>query len=104
MAENFVNEHTSSMGHSRFGRVEYRAALIGFLADFAELRYEVEELLVDGERAVAAYRMSFQMVSADRAPVSVRGVFRFRVDSDGLIAHRVDYWDSGEVRRQLPGG
>ena len=29
------------------------------------------------------------------------GVFRFRVDPDGLIAHRVDYWDSGEVHRQL---
>ena len=33
----------------------------------------------------------------------VRGVFRFRVDADGLIAHRVDYWDSGEVHRQLAG-
>ncbi|MEO6885396.1 MAG: nuclear transport factor 2 family protein [Jatrophihabitantaceae bacterium] len=104
VAENFVNEHTSSMGHNRFGRIEYRAALTGFLADFAELHYDVEELIVDGERAAAAYRMSFRLVSADGAPVSVRGVFRFRVDNDGLIAHRVDYWDSGEVRRQLPGG
>ena len=104
MAEDFVNEHTSSMGHSRFGRAEYRRALEGFLAGFAKLNYEVEDLIVDGDRAAAAYRMSFEMVSAGHAPVSVRGVFRFRVDADGLIAHRVDYWDSGEVRRQLPEG
>jgi predicted ester cyclase len=104
VAEDFVNEHTSTMGHSRFGRAEYRAALTGFLADFDQLHYDVEELIVEGERAAAAYRLSFLMVSAGGVPVTVRGVFRFRVDPDGLIAHRIDYWDSGEVQRQLPAG
>jgi hypothetical protein len=32
--------------------------------------------------------------------VSIRGVFRFDV-SGGLIAHRVDYWDSAEWSRQV---
>jgi hypothetical protein len=32
--------------------------------------------------------------------VSNCGVFLFTVDSDGLIAHRTDYWDSGQVMRQ----
>lgn len=101
VAEDFVNEHTSTMGHSRYGRAEYRAALPGFLGGFEGLRYDIEDVLVDGDRAAVAYRLSFRMVSAGGAPVSVRGVFRFRVDDDGLIAHRVDYWDSGEVRRQI---
>jgi ketosteroid isomerase-like protein len=104
VAEDFVNEHTSAMGHNRYGRAEYRAALERFIADFADLHYELEDLLVEADRASAAYRMSFRLVSRGNAPVSVRGVFRFRVDATGLIAHRVDYWDSGEVTRQLPAG
>jgi steroid delta-isomerase-like uncharacterized protein len=100
VTEDFVNEHTSALGHSRYGRAEYRQALDGFLADFGELRYDVEALIVDGDRAAVPYRMSFRMRSAGDAPVAVRGVFVFRVE-DGLIAHRTDYWDSGEVRRQL---
>ncbi|MFI2666477.1 ester cyclase [Micromonospora carbonacea] len=97
----FVNEHTAGPGRGVVGRAGYRDRLDGFLAEFADLRYEVEELVVEGGRAALAYRMSFRLVSAGRAPVRVRGMFRFRVDADGLVAHRVDYWDSGEVHRQL---
>lgn len=101
VAEDFVNEHTSALGHSRRGRAEYRRALEGFLADFGDLRYELEDVLVDGDRAAVPYRMSFALRSAGDAPVAVRGVFVFTV-RDGLVAHRTDYWDSGEVQRQLP--
>ena len=96
VTEDFVNEHTSALGRSVTGRASYRAALTGFLADFADLRYEVEDLLVDGERAAVAYTMTFRRGGA---PERVRGVFRFRVAADGLIAHRVDYWDSGQLSR-----
>ena len=101
VADDFVNEHTSTLGHSRRGRAEYRRALGAFLADFGDLRYEVEDVLIDGDRAAVPYRMSFVLRSAGDAPVSVRGVFVFRVEA-GLVAHRTDYWDSGEVKRQLP--
>ncbi|GAA2908059.1 hypothetical protein GCM10010517_74510 [Streptosporangium fragile] len=101
VSEDFVNEHTSALGRNVTGRAGYRANLTGFLADFAGLRYEVEDLFVEGDRAALAYSMSFTLVSAGRKPVRVRGMFRFRVGADGLIAHRTDYWDSGEVRRQL---
>ncbi|ROO61890.1 steroid delta-isomerase-like uncharacterized protein [Micromonospora sp. Llam0] len=97
----FVNEHTAALGRTVTGRAAYRARLDGFLTEFADLHYEVEDLLVDGDRAAVAYRMSFRLVSAGRAPVRIRGMFRFRVDADGLIAHRVDYWDSAEVHRQI---
>lgn len=100
VAEDFVNEHTSSMGHSRRGRADYRAALDEFLAGFENLHYEVEQLLVDGAAAAVRYRMSFELRSAGGRPVTVRGAFVFEV-ADDLITHRVDYWDSGEVQRQL---
>jgi hypothetical protein len=32
--------------------------------------------------------------------VTIRGIFWFRVDGD-QIAHRVDYWDGEEFRRQV---
>ena len=101
VAEDFVNEHTSARGHSRYGRTAYRAALDGFLAEFAELHYDLEQLIVSGDRAAAEYRMSFRMASAQGRPVSIRGVFLFRVAADGHIAHRTDFWDGSEVDRQL---
>ncbi|WP_371572987.1 nuclear transport factor 2 family protein [Streptomyces sp. NBC_01314] len=100
VAEDFVNEHTSSLGHSRKGRAEYRAALTGFLENFGDLHYMPERLLVDGESAAVPYVMTFRMRSAGDRPVRVRGVFVFTVVG-GLITRRTDYWDSGEVQRQL---
>ncbi|WP_324788982.1 nuclear transport factor 2 family protein [Streptomyces sp. H51] len=100
VAEDFVNDHTSSLGHSRRGRAEYRAALTGFLEDFADLRYVPERVLVDGDSAAVPYVMTFRMRSAGDRPVRIRGVFLFTV-AGGLITRRTDYWDSGEVHRQL---
>jgi steroid delta-isomerase-like uncharacterized protein len=97
VTEDFHNEHTSVLGHSRRGRAAYRERLPGFLAEFSGLRYAVEDTIVEDERAAVAYRMT---CTWNGRPVSIRGVFRFRV-SDGLIAHRVDYWDSAEWSRQV---
>ena len=102
VTEDFHNEHTSAEGRSLRGRAAYRSRLTGFLAEFRELHYEVEDLLVDDDRAAVAYRMSFRMADAEgrEVPVRVRGMFRFEV-VDGLIAHRLDYWDGTTVARQL---
>ncbi|MFH9066741.1 nuclear transport factor 2 family protein [Streptomyces coeruleorubidus] len=100
VAEDFVNEHTSSTGQSRRGRAAYRTALTGFLENFVDLHYAPERLLVDGESAAVPYVMTFRMRSAGDRPVRIRGVFVFTV-AGGLIARRTDYWDSGEVQRQL---
>jgi ketosteroid isomerase-like protein len=97
VTEDFVNEHTSARGRSLTGRAAYRERLPGFLAAFDGLHYEVEDVLVDGDRAALAYRMTARMQrdGAPAVPVDVRGVFRLRV-RDGLVAARADYWD-GEV-------
>ncbi|MYS80850.1 nuclear transport factor 2 family protein [Embleya scabrispora] len=103
VSEDFHNEHTSALGRSLRGRTAYRERLPGFLAEFEGLRYAVEELLVDGDRAAIAYTMTFRLRgSAAAEPVLIRGVFRLRMVGD-LIAHRVDYWDGAEFERQTAG-
>ncbi|WP_243712598.1 nuclear transport factor 2 family protein [Actinomadura sp. 6K520] len=101
VAEGFVSEHTAATGRGVVGRAAYRERLDGFLADFADLKYVMEDLVVRDVRAVLAYSMSFRLVSAGYAPVRVRGVFRLWVDAEGLVARRVDYWDGSDVARQL---
>ncbi|MCG5217613.1 nuclear transport factor 2 family protein [Streptosporangium sp. KLBMP 9127] len=93
----FHNEHTSAAGVSLHGRDAYRERLGNFLTEFTDLSYEIEDLLVDGDRAAVPYRMTFRYGGA---PVTIRGMFRFRV-ADGLVAHRVDYWDGAEFERQI---
>lgn len=92
----FLNEHTSTGGVGRVGRVAYRAALDGFLAEFTDLHYEPEQLLVDGSRCAVPYRMTAVLQGR---PLDVRGVFVFVVDGAGLISKRTDYWDSAQVPR-----
>jgi steroid delta-isomerase-like uncharacterized protein len=98
----YYNEHTSTPGTSVRGRDAYRARLPEFLAQFRDLHYEVEDVIVEDDRAAVPYTMSFRYVSdADAAhDVTIRGMFRFRV-ADDAIAHRVDYWDSHEFDRQV---
>lgn len=102
VADDFVNEHTSSLGHSLTGRDNYRLRLAGFLQQFRDLHYELEDLIVEGSRAAAPYVMTFRWCGGrgEAVPVRIRGMFRFEV-ADGLVARRVDYWDSGDFERQV---
>jgi steroid delta-isomerase-like uncharacterized protein len=92
VAADFVSEHTSALGESFTGRDEYRARLPKFFALLPERHYEIEDLIVDGERAAVPYTLR-------SGAVSIRGVFVFTFRG-GLIARRVDYWDSAEFLRQ----
>ena len=78
----FWNEHTSTLGRSGRGRVEYRSRLPAFLTDFAGLRYDVEDVVADGDRVVVAYTMRARWHGHD---IAIRGVFRLRIE-DGLVA------------------
>ncbi len=102
VTEDFWNEHTSALGSSLRGRDAYRERLPQFLGRFRGLHYDVEDLLVDGDRAAVRYQMSCRW--ADDAgrefPVSIRGMFWFAVRA-GLIEHRIDYWDGTEFTRQV---
>ena len=104
VAVDFENEHTSMLGTSVRGRQEYRSRLDDFFARFADVHYDVEDVIVDGDRAAVPYAMSCKAVGTDDAwhPVTIRGIFRFRVEGNEL-AHRIDYWDGMEFSRQLGG-
>jgi ketosteroid isomerase-like protein len=102
VSEDFVNEHTSVLGSSLVGRDAYRERLPGFLATFQDLHYEIEDVLVDGDRVAVPYTLTASCAGpgGDLRPVRIRGIFRLTV-AGGLIAHRVDYWDSGTFLRQI---
>jgi predicted ester cyclase len=90
VTDDFVNEHTAALGSGCVGIEEYRRRLPNFIASMPELRYEIEDVIADGPRVAAAYTLHTRV--HDRA-IAVRGMMRFDV-RDGLIAKRVDYWDS----------
>ncbi len=96
VTDDFVNEHTAALGSGCTGRAEYAARVPGFLASMPGLRYDVEEVLSDGDRVAVAYTL--RTTVSDR-PISVRGVMRFRVEGN-LVAHRTDYWDSLVFKQQ----
>ena len=102
VSDDFFNEHTSSLGHSLVGRSAYRERLPVFLAQFGGLSYEVEGLVCADDEAAAAYTMRcvWRAPEGGEFPVSIRGVFWFRVRG-GLVAHRRDYFDGAEFLRQV---
>lgn len=98
VTEDFINEHTAALGLGSVGRDTYRERLPTFLADMVDLRYEVEDVVVDGDRAAAFYTMSARWQGD--AAFSVRGVQRCVV-ADGRIGRRTDYWDSAVFLTQV---
>lgn len=96
VTDDFVNEHTAALGSGCVGRDEYRRRLPGFLGSMPGLRYEVEDVISDGDRAAASYTLH---AVVNGRPIAVRGMMRFEV-RDGLIARRTDYWDSLVFQRQ----
>jgi ketosteroid isomerase-like protein len=104
VAPTFVNEHTSVLGVTRVGRDAYADAVRDFLGRFHHLHYDAEDVIVDDDRAAVPYRLTFTTTGDDGRlhAVAIRGAFVFRVE-DGLIAHRVDYWDSSDYQRQISG-
>lgn len=108
VSEDFLNEHTATLGTSVQGREAYRQRLGGFLGSFLGLHYEAEAVIVDGPRVAVPYMFSGRYRGSngeypEGRPFSIRGIFSFRIEG-GELAHRVDYWDSGEFMRQIEEG
>jgi len=96
VSDGFVNEHTAALGSGCEGIEEYRHRLPGFINSMPGLRYEVEDTIADGNQVVVFYVLHAHVNERD---IAVRGAMRFVV-RDGLIARRVDYWDSLVFQRQ----
>lgn len=100
VTDDFVNEHAAALGAGCTGIEEYRRRLPGFLASMPGLRYEVEDVIAEGDRVAATYVLRATVDGADGPrEIAVPGTMVFLV-RDGLIARRVDYWDSLVYRRQ----
>ncbi|MFV2040042.1 MAG: nuclear transport factor 2 family protein, partial [Acidimicrobiales bacterium] len=74
VSDDFRNEHVSALGRGCVGRDEYELRLPTFLDGMQGLEYTVEDLLVDGDRAVVTYTMTALWQGAK--PVEVRGAQR----------------------------
>lgn len=96
VADGFVNQHAAALGQGSTGRDEYRRRLPGFLASFRGLRYDDVEVIGDGPRLAATYRLR---ATVDGHEVEVPGVMVFEV-ADGSIQRRTDYWDALTFLRQ----
>ena len=96
VTDDFVNEHTAALGGGCEGKPEYRRRLPGFLSSMPGLHYDVEDVIAEGSRVAAAYTLR---TTANDRPIAVRGVMRFEI-RDGLVARRIDYWDSLVFQRQ----
>ena len=108
VSEDFLNEHTATLGTNVRGREAYRQRLGGFLGSFADLHYEAEAVIVDGSRVAVPYSFSGRYLGSggeypEGRPFSIRGIFSIRIKG-GELAHRVDYWDSAEFMRQIEAG
>ena len=94
----FVNEHTAALGSGCVGRAAYRERLPGFLGDMVGLRYDIEHLVVDGHEVMACYRMRARWQG--ETPIDIRGAQYLEI-RDGLVVHRIDYWDSAAFLLQV---
>ena len=89
VTDDFQNIQVGLLGTGCVGADTYRERLSGFLAAFTNLKYEVDDLIVDGDKVAAAYKMTF--IDNSR-PMQIEGVMIMTM-RDGRIAIRRDYWD-----------
>lgn len=100
VTDDFENIQVGVLGTGCSGADSYRERLAGFLGAFTNLRYDIEELIVDGDKVAAAYKMTF---TNSGRPMDIEGVMvmTFR---DGKIAVRKDYWDGlSHIKQTVPG-
>ena len=88
------------------GRAAITAVVQGFMSAFPDLKVLMDDLAVDGDRAV--YRWT--LVGTNKGSggtgraVRISGFEEWRIGADGLIAESLGQFDSDDYRRQLDGG
>jgi predicted ester cyclase len=88
------------------GREAITVVAQGFMAAFPDLKVLMDDLVVDGDRAV--YRWT--LVGTNTGPggtghgVRISGFEEWRIGADGFIAESLGHFDSKDYRRQLDDG
>ena len=99
VTDDFENIQVGLLGTGCSGADTYAKRLAGFLGAFANLKYAVEELIVDGDKVAAAYKMTF---TDNGRPMEIEGVMIITI-RDGKIAIRKDYWDGlSHIKQTVP--
>ncbi len=97
VTDDFVNEHTAALGSGCVGRSAVcRSRCPGSWHRCRGCATRWRTSSPTDSRVAVAYTLH---AVVDDRPVAVRGMMRFEV-RDGLIARRVDYWDSLVFQRQ----
>ena len=96
MSDDFSNQHTSALASPSQGKSAYQERLAEFLTTFAGLIYETTDIIVEGDRAAAAYVMRAEVGGM---PIEIQGVMLLTV-RNSLIERRTDYFDSLTFLRQ----
>jgi len=99
VTDDFENIQVSVLGTGCSGAAAYTERLAGFLETFTDLNYDIEELIVDGDKVAAAYRMTF---TDNGRPQEIEGVMVITL-RDGRITVRKDYWDGlSHIKQTVP--
>jgi predicted ester cyclase len=70
VTDDFENIQVGLLGTGCSGANAYAERLVGFLGAFTNLKYEIEELIVDGDKVSASYRMTF---TDNNRPMEIEG-------------------------------
>ena len=99
-------DHLAPIGELRVPD-ELRAYFEGVFAAFPDFRYEVLDVIVEGDRVAVRWRATatftgepYQGIVANGARVEIEGADICRVE-DGLLVRLDSYWDDSALARQL---
>ncbi len=85
----FVNEHLGFLGNGCSGKGVYAERLKGFLGQFRNINYQLQNCIEQSSSVVCRYRFQFNQQGK---PFDIPGIMWFEI-LDGLIVRRIDCWD-----------
>ena len=97
VSEEFENNQMGLIGKGCKGREVYQQRLAGFLEQFRNLRYTVDDMIVTSDRVAVAYTMHAE---DNKQPIEIQGVMLFSI-ADDLITKRSDCWDGLSYFQQM---
>jgi steroid delta-isomerase-like uncharacterized protein len=97
---------TINDGPPAVGRAAITEAAQEFMTSFPDMKVFMDDLTIDGERAV--YHWTLQGTNTGPGGtgkhVRISGYEQWHIDADGLIAESKGHFDSAEYQRQLQHG
>jgi steroid delta-isomerase-like uncharacterized protein len=97
---------TINDGPPAVGRAAITEAAQEFMTTFPDMKVFMDDLTIEGERAV--YHWTLQGTNTGPGGtgkhVRISGFEQWRIDADGLIAESKGHFDSAEYQRQLQHG